>query len=166
MMDMKMGTSSADPLMPEAKRATMAAKDKVTTTASLGIRVCGVRIWNTQTNQAFKEGKPWGKKLTDAQMPIVLRQFLSNPTLRKDIAQFFLDKLCKLLNWQEVQTSFKVYSSSLFFAYDASAKTAKGSVKMIDFAHVIDITDGKSHDEEYLFGLRNLIKLFEDIVNS
>jgi hypothetical protein len=35
---------------------------------------------------------------------------------------------------------------------------------MIDFAHVIEITDGKSHDEEYLVGLRNLIKFLEEIV--
>jgi hypothetical protein len=34
---------------------------------------------------------------------------------------------------------------------------------MIDFAHVVDLADGK-RDEHYLTGLRNLIKFLENIV--
>jgi len=63
MMDLKMGTSrsivlarpfapltctnaslSADPLLPQAKRDAMAEKDNATTTVTLGLRVCGVRV--------------------------------------------------------------------------------------------------------------------------
>eukprot|EP01122_Echinamoeba_exundans_P002100 TRINITY_DN12064_c0_g1_i1.p2 TRINITY_DN12064_c0_g1~~TRINITY_DN12064_c0_g1_i1.p2 ORF type:complete len:256 (+),score=89.44 TRINITY_DN12064_c0_g1_i1:23-769(+) len=165
MMDLKMGTSSADPLLSQEKREAMAAKDKVTTTVSLGLRICGVRICDLKNDTVFKEGKPWGKKIKDHEMLPALKQFLSNGNgLRKDVAQFFLERAKRLLTWQEKQTDFKVYSSSIFFAYDAAASGVVAHFKMIDFAHVIDITDGKSHDEEYLVGLRNLIKFLEEIV--
>jgi len=49
-------------------------------------------------------------------------------------------------------------SSSLLFAYDCNQ--SKALVKMIDFAHVFP---HKGRDENYMFGLRQLIQYFDNL---
>lgn len=71
------------------------------------------------------------------------------------------------------QTVVHIYSSSLLFAYDAHhlelSITTKviGNIRscinvmMIDFAHVVPANN--TLDSNYIAGLKNLIKLLEDI---
>jgi hypothetical protein len=83
----------------------MAKKDLATTTVSLGIRICGVRvcrfllcarappdihtssmccvqICDIDTGAVLKEGKPWGKKIKDNEMLDRLKLFLSTSHMR------------------------------------------------------------------------------------
>ena len=165
LMDMKMGTSSVDPLTDPEKRAAMDAKDKKTTTCSLGMRVCGVNIQNIANGTAFKEGKPWGKAITAEKMPGTIEQFFNDGiSVRADVAKYFLEHVKNILAWWEKQSVFSLYSSSLLFVYDASVRdSVKAELRIIDFAHVIDIKDG-SHDEGMIFGLKNLVKHLEALI--
>lgn len=143
----------------------MDAKDKKTTTVSLGMRVCGVNIQNVKEGTVFKQGKPWGKAVTDATMPDAIKQFFSDGfSMRVDVAKTFLAHVQNILAWWEKQTVFCLYSSSLLFVYDAAARDhVKAEIRVIDFAHVIDIKDG-THDEGMVFGLKNLVKHLENLI--
>lgn len=145
----------------------MDAKDKKTTTWSLGMRVCGVNIQNIADGTIFREGKPWGKAVTVERMPEVIKQFFSDgKTVRVDVAKEFLSHVRNILAWWQKQTKFALYSSSLLFVYDAAVEDKpKVELRVIDFAHPVDITDG-SHDERMITGLTNLVKHLEDLVGS
>lgn len=145
----------------------MDLKDKKTTTVSLGMRVCGVNIQNIADSSVFKEGKPWGKAVTKERMPEVIKQFFfDGKNLRKDVANEFLTQVREILAWWEKQSNFALYSSSLLFVFDAAVEDKpQVELRVIDFAHVIDITDG-SHDDRMVFGLKNLVKHLEDLISS
>ena len=156
---------SVDPLTNPEKRAAMDLKDKKTTTCSLGMRVCGVNIQNIADGTVFKQGKPWGKAITVEQMPGAVKQFFHDgKKLRLDVAAHFLEDVQRILAWWTKQSVFCLYSSSLLFVFDASVENSvKAQIRVIDYAHPIDITDG-SHDEGMIFGLQNLVKHLEDLI--
>ena len=92
------------------------------------------------------------------------------------------EKLKKLLNWFLHQKRVKFFSSSILIAYDGQmtdypdhreTRIAEDSqnddvlVRMIDFPHTyIDLGDSKSQDDNYIYGLRNLIHMFEELVDK
>lgn len=145
----------------------MDAKDKKTTTVSLGMRVCGVNIQNVADGSVFKQGKPWGKAITVESMPGAVKQFFSDgKRVRVDVARHFLEHVNKILTWWSSQNEFCLYSSSLLFVYDASVEhEVKADIRIIDFAHVIDIQDN-SLDEGMIFGLKNLVVHLEELISS
>jgi len=145
----------------------MEAKDKKTTTVSLGMRVCGVNIQNVSDGSVFKQGKPWGKAITPDTMPHAVKQFFSDgKRIRVDVARHFLGHVNNILAWWSSQSEFCLYSSSLLFVYDASVEhEVKANIRIIDFAHVIDIKDD-SRDEGMIFGLKNLVLHLEDLIST
>lgn len=88
----------------------------------------------------------------------------------------FVKQLQGIFDWQIKfnLNYFKLISSSILFVYGrewvtwtdpSSGPTSvppplTGTVKMIDFAHVVDNEDGE-HDENYIGGLSKLIKHFK-----
>jgi hypothetical protein len=66
----------------------------------------------------------------------------------------------------EQQSDLRFYSSSLLFVCDGIEEKEKQpqiSLRMIDFAHVFPIKDG-GKDDCYLIGLRNLIKIMQNLI--
>ena len=124
------------------------------------------------------KSKEFGKTLTEENIDQVLEIFLDISTdkdLARQLAQLFIGELKKIEQLFLTQTTYNFYASSLLFVYDAEgAKNNKSlgsehlkeffNVKMIDFAHVFP-GDGEK-DENFLRGVRNLIKLLEDFVES
>ena len=87
----------------------------------------------------------------------------------------FLKRLGQLRALIEKQETYRFYSSSLLFVYDAEADRCSLDdgyddcidVRMIDFAHSTNAGDGSGRvhegpDKGYLFGLKNLIRFLED----
>jgi len=161
-MDIKMGITTADEDASEEKRKSMEEKDKESTTATLGIRITGLKVWNTKKNDYDNYHKGWGRKVVADTMTKSLALFFQdgNGSTLDDVVEQFLIKLKEVEKWQEEQQVVRLYSSSLLFLYDgdrANAKSTTVTLKMIDFAHVFDIKD-KGRDEGYLTGLKNLIR--------
>ena len=95
---------------------------------------------------------------------------INEPEVGQELAKVFVEELYKILTLFQHQTTFHFYGSSLLFVYDA--ETAKNfreqncdslrdsvSLKMIDFAHVWRAEE--LPDTNYIWGVTNLIKLFE-----
>lgn len=93
---------------------------------------------------------------------------------RYSIVSQMLNKLIEIEKWFAFDNlnRFEFISSSILFAYSVSERgNVIVNVKMIDFAHVFPLIGSKclspNHDyldHNYLFGLRNLIKVFQKIV--
>jgi len=72
-----------------------------------------------------------------------------------------LDRLRTILAWFDLQRDYAFYSSSILFVYDATLP-AKCDARMIDFTHVFDAR--AAPDENYRFGLANLVREFEALI--
>ncbi|KAJ1480303.1 hypothetical protein T484DRAFT_2810594 [Baffinella frigidus] len=59
-----MGVCTAAPDRTSSKRRSCEGKDKVTTTGSIGARVCGLRVYQVDTEDYMMLDKHWGKQLT------------------------------------------------------------------------------------------------------
>lgn len=181
-LDLKIGTTSVDPTESRAKRIKMLQKDLNSTTGSLGLRIAGMRrvvhpaagtaTESKHSNESFIErrGREWGRSIRQEEMQAALQRFFTMDNIHVNLAvcALFERSLVKLIEFQENQHEFKVISSSLLFLYESdTSELPKICLKMIDFAHVqyFDAEEqrNKRVDEEYLFGLRVLLRLVKDI---
>jgi len=163
-LDVKMGTSSVGEDATAEKKERMGKKDMSTTTHTLGIRITGMKVYQTGTKDFVALAKPWGRKVTENTMFESLRKYFDNgKAIRKELVSLFLEKLEAVRKYMESQKKLRFYSSSLLFIYDGIASNSKVDVRMIDFAHVHDIKDG-GRDEGYITGLTNLIKYLKSML--
>eukprot|EP01133_Synstelium_polycarpum_P016671 gene16671-19812_t len=176
--DIKMGTRTYDDHASEDKKKNEIGKASKTTTASLGIRFCGAKVFNPVTGQVLKLSKDWGKNLTkDNILKDGLLHFFSAGTgeVNKAVVKAFLVSLEALLVWFKTNQKSAFYSSSLLFVFGPVINDHKThhnvlmvddkigvSLKMIDFAHV-DVISNKT-DEGYIQGLSNLISMMSQLL--
>jgi len=164
-LDIKIGISSVGEDASPEKKESMGKKDSQTTTVKLGLRITAMKVYQVDKSDYVSFGKDWGKKVTEDNFFDSLMNFFHNGKgVRVDLLPKYLEFLRNLLEFFESQRDLRFYSSSLLFLYDAdeSNKKAVPQVRMIDFAHVHEITDG-GRDEGYIIGLKNLIAFFEKI---
>ena len=108
-----------------------------------------------------KLDKNYGKSLDAETIYTVLDNYLGAKNAQSfALAKYFVQKLMEIEDFFEKQTAFHLFGSSLLFIYDQENLDANSAqVRLIDFEHHFP-ADGKI-DENYLFGLRNIRKLFE-----
>jgi len=161
-LDIKMGTSSVGEDASPEKRELMHKKDMGTTTCSLGVRITAMKIYQADKQDYVSYGKDWGKNVTDANfLESLIVYFNNGKEIRRSLAPLFLEKLLKVQGWINSQTALRIYSSSLLFIYDGE-DSDEVELKMIDFAHVHEITDG-GKDDGYITGMNNLIEFMKQI---
>jgi hypothetical protein len=121
-----------------------------------------------------------GRQLTVDGFKRNLLQFLNNGLkFRVDVIEPIIGKLKNLHQILKTKHSYRFYGSSLLVLYDGCEAAMQSSesppnvdVRMIDFAHSTHngyIHDAKIHigpDHGYLFGLDNLVKIFQEIKND
>jgi len=164
-MDIKMGVTSVGEDATPEKKASMAAKDNSTTTVTLGLRICGLKVFQPKSGEYVSKDKSWGKKVKDNNFLESISVFFNNGThVRKELIAKYLPILERLLVYFEKQHDLRFYSSSLLFLYDGQeeGKDPHVDIRMIDFAHVHPIKD-KGKDDGYLKGLRNLITFLQKL---
>lgn len=159
--DLKIGRRGHDEQASTKKVLQQKALCAVTTSSSLGFRMCGMRYWRKDETLVVRD-KPWGAKLRDSTMRPALVEFLDNgENIRFEAIDAWLPKLRAILSWFESQTSFHFYSSSVLLIYDA--KGSETDVRLVDFAHT---EAASTTDENYLFGLKTLVEILEDIARE
>ncbi|KAI8325444.1 SAICAR synthase-like protein [Martensiomyces pterosporus] len=192
-MDIKVGTRLYDDDATEEKRQRMEHKAHETTTATLGVRVCGMLVHGHPA-----ASRDWCRGLTESTISDALATFFAaaksevSAGYRQFIIRQFIVELEEYLQVVE-ESETRMYASSLLFVYDADKqryqaflggdadfKASSGEesdgdddeksdalldMRAIDFAHS-HWTPGKGQDECYLFGLRKLIELFRGIMGN
>jgi len=164
--DIKMGTRTYDDDASDTKREYEMSKAANTTTVTHGFRFCGIRGYDMETGTKHFP-KNWGKTFNAVNINDSVRTFLSNgKRVRKDLIPLFLDDLTKILSWFESNDKFRFIGSSLLLLYngdDTKPADKEAMIRIIDFAHVDRIAEG-SRDDGYIFGLKSLIKVFQDVL--
>ena len=117
-----------------------------------------------------KWDKKFGKALEESTLDTILGNFLKvNPIHAVNLARCFLVKLKEVQELFQSQTSYHAFGSSILFCYDYEnlasidwATTNPVRVRLIDFAHVFP--GNGILDENYLFGVSSLVKLFDTFI--
>ena len=138
-------------------------------------------MYDASSGTVQRWDKLYGRKITAETMKGEgLLMFLKPAIdLRLGIISSFIIRLKELITAVEKQLTYRFYSSSLLLAYDAhrvKTEEYKSSdwnelidVRVIDFAHTTwtgahnSLVTYTGPDEGYLFGLRNITRLLQDI---
>ncbi|XP_065139080.1 inositol-trisphosphate 3-kinase Cb [Paramisgurnus dabryanus] len=143
-------------------------RETLSSTATLGFRIEGIKKADGTCNTSFKKTKH------KEQVMKALNDFVDGNT---QLLRSYLQRLEELRNVLEVSDFFKtheVVGSSLLFVHDA---TGLARVWMIDFGKTVQLPppqtlDHRTHwaegnrEDGYLWGLDNLIQIFGDMLQD
>ncbi|XP_037541305.1 inositol-trisphosphate 3-kinase B [Nematolebias whitei] len=143
-------------------------RETISSTATLGFRIEGVKKEDGTVNRDFKKTK------TRDQVVAAFSDFVKG---NKDILNQYLTRLKEIRVTLETSAFFKtheVIGSSLLFVHDSKGQA---KVWMIDFGKTTPLPDGEelthraswvegNREDGYLFGLDSLVDIISSMVNS
>jgi hypothetical protein len=170
-MDIKIGRQTFEPTVSEKKKQRNISK--YIFQHEVGFRVTGFKTFMETDGSYTNVEKSFGRSLKPEQVKNGLKKFFWNGVrVRKDVVRVVLAKLEPLWQWAKRQQVFELYCSSVLISYDGGSaydapEDKQVSVKIIDFAHtLLRPKDNQRNDEGYAFGIQNLIKHLELVLED
>jgi inositol-hexakisphosphate 5-kinase len=162
-LDLKMGTRQYGLVANEKKKRSQRRKCQLTTSRELGVRVCGMQVWDAKKQTYLFQDKYFGRDLKAGRdFQDTLTRFLYDGVSYSSVLKHIpviLEKISRLEDMIRHLPGYRFYASSLLLLYDGSPDSEGGKdarqtgedkserpkapidLKIVDFANCVTAED-------------------------